>query len=347
MIKITKDNIRDYLLSSNLVEEGEDISIEPMGGWWGSMGVSSTLIKVEGPKSNFVLKQPLPELAVKDFWPCDTDRIEKEKNCIEALASSVGEDLVPKILFFDKENDALVMSLIPPDWELWKRQLLDGRVDDRVSVRVAEILAQIHNKTFQDKDIQEKFDDRKILWQLRIDPYYKTVAERHPEVADVVEAEMERMLSTRQCLVLGDYSPKNILTKDGEIVLLDLEIGHYGDPILDFASCLNHLLLKFIHFSFQEQSLKYEYLKTAEHYCTTYLNTVEFEEEETLSSNAVKDLGCLMLARVDGKSPVEYITDDKAKDIVRRISQDILLGDYNKLNQVFEMIEHELQHAKI
>ena len=94
-------------------------------------------------------------------------------------------------------------------------------------------------------------------------------------------------------------------------------------------------------------NLKYEYLKTAEHYCTTYLNTVEFEEEQTLNSNAVKDLGCLMLARIDGKSPVEYITDDKAKDIVRRISQDILLGDYNKLTQVFEMIDHELQHAKI
>ncbi len=344
MIKITRDNIKDYLLSNNLVEKGEDVSIEPLGGFWGGMGVSSTLIKVEGPKSKFVLKQPLPELAVKDFWPCDTARIEKEKNCIEALASIVGEELVPKILFFDKDNDVLVMSLIPPEWELWKRQLLDGRVDDRVSMRSAEVLAQIHNKTFQNKDIQEKFDDRIVLYQLRVDPYYKTVAERHPQVADVVLADMERMLSTRQCLVLGDYSPKNILTKDGEVVLLDLEIGHYGDPILDFASCLNHLLLKFIHFSFLKQSPQYEYLKTAESYCATYFDTLEFGEEKTLNLNAVKDLGCLMLARVDGKSPVEYITDDNAKDIVRRISQDILLGDYSTLNQVFEMIDREMQH---
>ena len=347
MIKITRDNIRDYLLSSNLVEEGEDISIETLGGWWGAMGVSSTLIKVEGPKSNFVLKQPLPELAVKDYWPCDMDRIEKEKDCIETLACVVGEERVPKILFFDKENHVLVMSRITPDWELWKRQLLDGRIDDRVTVTVASTLAQIHNKTFQDKNIQEKFEDRRILWQLRIDPYYKTVAERHPQVADIVNAEVQRMLATRLCLVHGDYSPKNIFAKDGEIIILDHEIAHYGDPTLDFAFCLNHLLLKFIHMSVKEQSLKYEYLKTAENYCTTYLNTVEFEEEQTLNSNAVKELGCLMLARIDGKSPVEYITDDRAKDIARRISQNILFGDYNKLAQVFEMIDHELQHAKI
>jgi 5-methylthioribose kinase len=329
-----------------LVEKGEDILIEPLGGWWGAMGVSSTLIKVEGPKSSFVLKQPLAKLAVKDDWPCDTDRILKEKDCIETLAGIIGQERVPRILFFDKENNVLVMSRITDDWELWKRQLLDGKVDWRVASKVAEILAQIHNKTFKDGRIQEKFHDRKILWQLRIDPYYRTIEKRHSEIRSIVETEVQRLLKTRVCLVHGDYSPKNIFTKNNEIIVLDHEIAHYGDPTMDFAFCLNHLLLKFIHKSIREQNIKYEYLKAAENYCNTYMNSLKFWEQK-LNLDTIKELGCLMLARIDGKSPVEYITDDNTKNIVRRISKNILFNNYNKLDQVFGLIDHELQHAEI
>jgi len=345
MIKITRDNITEYLLANNLVDVGEEFSIEPIGGFWGGMGVSSTLIRVIGTTNRFVLKQPLAELAVKDYWPCETNRIKNEKNCIEALAILIGPEQVPKILFFDSENDILVMELITTDWQLWKTQLLDGITDDTVGRKAGELIATIHNKTYHSESIQEQFSDVSIFRQLRIDPYYKTTAERNPDIAETIEMELQRVLNSRSCLVLGDFSPKNIFTRDGAIILLDHEIAHYGDPTVDFSFCLNHLLLKYVHLSLLLGEIQSRYLQVARTYCRAYIDTVEFCDASTMNRLAIPNLGCFMLARIDGKSPVEYITSEHARAVVRQISKNILRSEYGTLGEVFDMIGDKLRVA--
>jgi tRNA A-37 threonylcarbamoyl transferase component Bud32 len=345
MIEITRDNIGDYLLANGLIDSGEEVSIEPIGGFWGGMGVSSTLIRVMRARDSFVLKQPLAELAVKEYWPCETDRIRKERDCIEALAGIIGDDLVPKVMFFDEANDVLVLELIPPDWQLWKTQLLAGVLDERVPRAAGEVIASIHNKTYKSEAIEQKFCDLSVFTQLRIDPYYKTTAARNPDVAALIELELQRVLDSRVCLVLGDFSPKNIFTKDGRVILLDHEIAHYGEPTVDFAFCLNHLLLKFMHFSLERGKMEETYLDVARIYCDAYFENVRFSDKETIDRVSVPSLGCFMLARIDGKSPVEYITSDETRRVVRTISKKILSDGYNGMAEVFDLVQAELLAA--
>lgn len=345
MIKITRDNISDYLVANNLIDQGEEVSIEPIGGFWGGMGVSSTLIRVIRSRDSFVLKQPLAELAVKEYWPCDTNRIRKERDCIEALAGIIGHELVPRVVFFDEMNDVLVQELITSDWQLWKTQLLAGVIDERVPRAAGEVIASIHNKTYKSEAIEQQFCDLSVFKQLRIDPYYKTTADRNPDVAGLIELELQRVLDSRVCLVLGDFSPKNIFTKDGRVILLDHEIAHYGEPTVDFAFCLSHLLLKFTHFSLERAKIETAYLDVARTYCDAYLENVGFSDKNTIDRVAVPSLGCFMLARIDGKSPVEYITSDETRRVVRNISKKILGGGCNGMAEVFDLIQAELGAA--
>jgi len=43
------------------------------------------------------------------------------------------------------------------------------------------------------------------------------------------------MSAHRICLVLADFSPKNILITDQGIHLVDFETAHYGDPAFDLG----------------------------------------------------------------------------------------------------------------
>ena len=83
--------------------------------------------------------------------------------------------------------------------------------------------------------------------QGRVDPYHRTAAAANPEVAEAVHAEVERLLATRQALVLGDWSPKNLLVYPDNVLALDFEVAHRGDPAFDVAFMLSHLVMKSVH----------------------------------------------------------------------------------------------------
>jgi hypothetical protein len=50
---------------------------------------------------------------------------------------------------------------------------------------------------------------------------------------------------------------------------------------------------------------------------TGYFEAVSFESRAQLETRCAQLLPALMLARVDGKSPVEYITDEQDRERVR------------------------------
>src|SRR3989442_6799779 len=54
----------------------------------------------------------------------------------------------------------------------------------------------------------------------------------------------------------------------------------------------------------------------------------------------VRHLGGLMLARIDGKSPVEYIQDEETKEQVRRVAKRILLERPERLEEAVTMVRH-------
>ena len=88
-------------------------------------------------------------------------------------------------------------------------------------------------------------------------------------------------------------------------MLLDAECAWYGDPAFDAAFCLNHLVLKSIHLPTLQAAL----LRAGGSVCrppgSAHLPAALRRQME---ARVAALLPCLMLARVDGKSPVEYLT---------------------------------------
>jgi len=99
-------------------------------------------------------------------------------------------------------------------------------------------------------------------------------------------------------------------------VLLDAECAWYGDPAFDLAFCLNHLLLKRLPRPDSALALRTSY----EALVAAYLGCVSFEPAADLTARTAALLPALMLARVDGKSPVEYVRDEPEKALVRRFA---------------------------
>jgi 5-methylthioribose kinase len=88
--------------------------------------------------------------------------------------------------------------------------------------------------------------------------------------------------------------------------VLDFEVAHYGDPVFDPAFMLNHLMLKAIH----RPGDLVAYQACAETFVAAYEDGLPWELRPDPPALA-GHIGCLMLARVDGKSPAEYLTDSQ------------------------------------
>ena len=165
---------------------------------------------------------------------------------------------------------------------------------------------------------------------MRVDPYLRVTAERRPVLAQAIDRHTERMLSVRDCLVHGDYSPKNLLVDSSQpqdVVLLDHEVCHWGDPTFDTAFCLTHLHLKACTFPRRAG----DFLDLAHAFWTAYLEAARPEDPVRFERDTVGLLGCVLAARVDGKSPAEYLTTDDLRQQVRQLAERILLEDLSTL----------------
>lgn len=140
----------------------------------------------------------------------------------------------------------------------------------------------------------------------------------------------EQTLATHLALVHGDVSPKNILMGKENPIFLDAETAWFGDPAFDLAFCLNHFLLKSV---FRSMSVK-DYLACFESFTNNYLGEVNWEPSENIETRAANLLPILLLARVDGKSPVEYLTNESAKNQIRKIASEIFLHQPKKLSEI-------------
>jgi aminoglycoside phosphotransferase (APT) family kinase protein len=119
-------------------------------------------------------------------------------------------------------------------------------------------------------------------------------------------------------LVHGDVSPKNILFRDYRPVLLDAECATMGDGAFDVAFCLNHLALKAIHLPGSRARL----VQPICAFWAAYRPHLAWEDPAAFEARVARLLPMLMLARVDGKSPVEYLTpagQAKARALAREL----------------------------
>ncbi len=320
MIELTPQTAADYLRSQGVVETDEALQIRELSG-----GVSNTVLLVERtnlPAGDFVLKQALPRLKVQQEWLCSIERIWREVEVLEicgSLLASGGRQppdtnfsaswttTVPKVIFSDRANYCYAMSAAPSGHRTWKECLLAGEADPQIAAACGTLLGTLHAGSWRDADIAARLEDRTFFDSLRLDPYYRRLAIVHPDLADTLHNLIDETYRTRLCLVHGDFSPKNLLISPGQIWLIDFEVGHFGDPAFDLGFFLTHLALKAIHF----QSRREEYLQLIDHFWQTYCRRLSLAASDSeiadLSRRTATHWAACLLARVDGKSPVDYL----------------------------------------
>jgi aminoglycoside phosphotransferase (APT) family kinase protein len=275
-------------------------------------GVSSEIWKV----GEMCVKRALPRLRVAQQWEAPIARNRYERLWLET-AGAAAPGAAPRILASDDQAGLFAMQFL--DLPVWKSELREGRADPRFAAQVGRTLAAIHSATAGRPDIAERFATDAIFYAIRLEPYLVFTGQIYAELGDRFDYLATRTAKTRVCLVHGDVSPKNILVGASGPVFLDAECAWYGDPAFDLAFCLNHLLLKCLWVPRAKEA----FLACFDALAGSYLDSVSFEEIELRTSSL---LPALLLARVDGKSPVEYLTEE-GKRHVRAVAPGLLQSE--------------------
>ena len=329
-----------YLSSRGLIDPDSVEKVELL-----EWGVSNVLVKVQTCDDCMVIKQSLARLRVTEDWFADRERIYVECACIDTLSTILPTGATPEVRYQDQDNFLFVMSCAPDTGVNWKEQLLAGQVDESVAGKVGGALGAIHRETTGSPTVRERFLNDQVFIQLRIEAYHRTTAKAHPEVAAVIHQEAARMLEVKTALVHGDFSPKNIIVTGQDVFLLDFEVVHYGNPVFDLAFMLNHLMLKSVH----NAGIREMYFHAARSFWQGYRERAGLDVQTAAQRerDTIKQTGCLMLARIDGKSPAEYIVDPAIKESVRSIAKDILLGEYAKLDDMMALVDGRLSRSTV
>ena len=292
--------IRAALAAMGLASADCDYAMTPLGG-----GVSCDVFAVDLPDRRIVVKRALPKLRVAADWRAPPERSEAEVAWFK-LVADIDPRWVPKVLAEDRASHVFAMELYP--LPVWKLELAVGEIDPDFAAKVGRALARIHAVP------AEGFDNFAQFRALRIEPYLLYTADRHPDVAARIRAIANSVASARLAVMHGDISPKNILVGPEEPMFLDAETACVGDPAFDLAFCLNHLLLKSVWHPGHAEALGRSFAALKDGYAP----------DTAMEQRTAALLAALLLARVDGKSPVEYLTDERQKEFLRTRAKSLL-----------------------
>ena len=319
------EDLNEFLYRTRLLKRGEKAVWSPLSG-----GVSSDIWRVDFSGKTICVKRALADLKVEADWQAPTERNNYEWEWFKFVHQNFPE-IVPRPLAHDNELQMLAMEFLAPEkFKVWKTELLNGEADAEFAAKVGVFLGKIHAKSAFNEEIAETFATDRLFYALRIEPYLLATAEKHADAAPKIREVAEKTLSAKIALVHGDVSPKNILIGRENPVFLDAETAWFGDPAFDLAFCLNHFLLKK---AFLPQfAAGFENCFNA--FAESYLNQVSWEPREEIEARTARLLPILHLARIDGKSPVEYIRDDKIKNNIRRTALDLILNPKSRLSEI-------------
>ncbi|GAB2630497.1 phosphotransferase family protein [Nocardia goodfellowii] len=305
------DTVTAHLRARGLAAPETGLAVRALTG-----GVSNDVVAVTGQGVDVVVKRALSRLRVRQEWEADVGRLITEGRALR-LAATVAPESVPPVL--DLSDGFLVIGRAPDHWHTWKADLMAGVIDVHVAARLGEFLAELQRNTAGRVDrLRSEFGSRTAFEQLRVDPFHQQIRGRYPDLAPQIDRTIAVMAETTECLVHGDYSPKNVLVgdSDAELWVIDWEVAHLGDPTFDPAWIIGHLLLK----SIRRPDYSDRYRAAA----ATFLDAWNRTDPESVAQ-LIRQTGCLVLARVDGRSPVDYL-DEPAQVAARSLGRR-LLGD--------------------
>ncbi|MFD7003676.1 phosphotransferase family protein [Streptomyces mirabilis] len=303
---------------------GEPVTVERLSG-----GVSNDVLAVRGPNRVLVVKRALARLRVTEEWLADPDRVLAEAEALR-VAAHYQPSRVPPVLDVDPEQQMIVIGFAELGAREWRAGLLAGDVDPEIAGMLGDILARWHAATAGDSDLRERFGSRKAFEQLRIDPFYRWVGRSHPDLASRIDAVAASMPTRPACLVHGDFSPKNVLLGRSSIWIIDWEVAHYGDPSFDVGFLLAHLMCKSLHRPESSPDYQSAALRFLNRYRTGSDGILPWDEEHVTLQTA-----CLLLARMDGKSPAAYL-DERSRHRGREIARSVLSQDAPSIEDLWK-----------
>lgn len=318
----------DFLYTHGLATPDESVGWIALTG-----GVSSEIWRVDLPGRSICIKRALQRLKVAGDWRAPTSRNTYEWKWL-CFAAQHQPQAVPHPLAHDASNGLFAMSFLAPErFPVWKSQILKGNVVPSVASEVGGLVARLHAASAARVELAREFDSLENFRALRLEPYFMATAAQHPDLAGQLQALSDRTAGKALALVHGDVSPKNILIGPEGPVLLDAECAWYGDPAFDVAFCLNHLLLKAFIRPDCLDALSTSFVRFTE----TYFAEAEFESRESMEARVAGLLPALMLARIDGKSPVEYLIDKAPEQhALRRLARLLLKARVSRLTEVVD-----------
>ena len=347
---INENTAEAYLRQKSLLEPHEEVSIRELPG-----GVSNIVLYVaraQGSERNgldFVVKQAREQLRVAASWFCSVERIWREvetmRICTQLLTDSSTRPRIPTstpdVLFSDSEDYLYGMSAVP-NHETWKQQLLRGQLEDDVAHSCGWLMGRLHGASWGGRQIPSTLHDRQFFNDLRVDPYYREIARVHADLVPAIDRLVNSLDDSICCLVHGDFSPKNLLVHQGGLVLVDFEVGHFGDPAFDIGFFLSHLVLK--AFRAGQEALKYLNLIAMfrEAYASEFCRLSSIDALHAVEERAAANLTACMLARIDGKSQVDYL-NEPTRALVRSNARELLLDSDPSLDDVIHQIHSVLQ----
>jgi fructosamine-3-kinase len=308
-----------------LADAGERLVGAPLAG-----GVSSDIWRVDTARGTVCAKRALAKLRVAADWRAPIERNRYEARWLE-VANEASPGAAPRVLGQHERLGVLVMTwLAPGAHRLWKELLRRGDANLETARAVGATLGRIHAYAAARPALAARFDTDAIFFDIRLEPYLLATARRHPDLAAALEQLVATTAATKLALVHGDVSPKNIVIGADAPVFLDAECAWWGDPSFDLAFCLNHLLLKCLW----TPAATAAFLASFDALASAYLDAVDWEPRDAIERRAAALLPGLLLARVDGKSPVEYIDDDADRERVRRVAAALLRRPVDRLGDV-------------
>jgi 5-methylthioribose kinase len=319
--------ITAFLRRRRLVAPDAEVAVEPLPG-----GVSNDVLAVSAPGFDAVIKRALGQLRVEQLWLADPGRIDTEGRALQ-LADRLTAGAVPRV--YDLHEGYLVIERAPRSWRTWKDELLVGEVRVEIAEHLGRLLGAWQRATAHDAWTHLQFGDRTAFTQLRVDPFHRTIAIRHPDLREEIERTVEVMDSDDVCLVHGDYTPKNVMVAPadegtGNLWVIDWEVAHVGDPTFDPAWTIGHLLLKTLH----RPTSAPGYASAAR----AFLTALEAELDGAVvldPAQLVRQTACLLVARVDGTSPAGYL-DERAAARARELGRRMLTDAPDTVTDVWE-----------
>jgi len=308
-----------------IVSAHQQVTLTPLAG-----GVSSDIYRADLPSGVVCVKRALPKLKVAADWEAPVERNHYEVEWLR-VAAGIDPAAVPRLIGEDREAGAFVMSWLPPEqFPTWKSLLAEGKATPAMARQVGDVLGRIHAATADDRDLARRFATDALFHAIRLDPYLITAARANPAHAARLDVLVATTAATRRSLVHGDFSPKNILIGPQGPVIVDAECAWFGDPAFDLAFVVNHLLLK----SAWRPQWRAQYAAMANELVAAYRARVDWEPWPALDGRTAALLPGLLLARVDGKSPVEYLADADVREAVRKFAREYLLAPAASVNDI-------------